>query len=210
MKILLLLTLTLAAAQAQPPVEKGPFLPSDLVEVITLDPSFHLDIRYATVNNFMHKAYYTEARAFLQRPAAEAVLRAHRKLKAQGYGILIHDAYRPWTVTNTFWEGTTPEQHKFLANPKTGSRHNRGCAVDLTLYSLKTGKPIQMPGDYDEMTPRSFPTYTGGTAKQRARRDLLRRTMESEGFKVNDSEWWHFDYKDWPKYPILDKPFESL
>ncbi|HEY5489859.1 MAG TPA: M15 family metallopeptidase, partial [Gemmatimonadaceae bacterium] len=110
---------------------------SDLVELVTIDSSIKLDIRYASTNNFMGAALYSQARAFLQRPAAEALVRAHHALAREGYGLLIHDAYRPWYVTWMFWEATADSQHTFVANPATGSRHNRGAAVDLTLYDLK-------------------------------------------------------------------------
>jgi D-alanyl-D-alanine dipeptidase len=199
-----------AALLQSPPEEAGPFQKPDLVELITLDPSIHLDIRYAKSNNFLSTPIYTQARAFLQRPAAEALLRALNKLKPLGYGLLIHDAYRPWYVTKIFWDATPAEGHIFVADPKKGSKHNRGCAMDLTLYDLATGNPIQMTGLYDEMSPRSFPTFPGGTSLQRWHRDLLRRAMESEGFTVNEEEWWHFDYKDWKLYPILNVTFEKL
>lgn len=198
------------ALAAQPPAETGEFRQPDLVELVKLDPKIKLDIRYASDNNFMSTPFYTQARAFLQRPAAEALLRVSANLNALGYGLLIHDAYRPWFVTKMFWEGTPPDKHNFVADPAKGSRHNRGCAVDLTLYSLATGKAIQMPGGYDEMSPRSFPSYQGGTSLQRWHRDLLRRLMEEQGFKVIDTEWWHFDYRDWSKYPIMNKRFEEL
>lgn len=193
-----------------PPHEDGNFRKPELVELTTLDPAIHLDIRYATSNDFLGTPVYTQARAFLQRPAAEALVRALHKLKPLGYGLLIHDAYRPWYVTKIFWEATPPEGKIFVADPSQGSRHNRGCAVDLTLYDLATGKPIEMPGTYDEMSPRSFPDYPGGTSLQRWHRDLLRRAMESEGFTVYEHEWWHFDYKDWKEYPILNIKFEDL
>jgi D-alanyl-D-alanine dipeptidase len=199
-----------AALAAKPPQEPGPFRRPELVEPAPLDSSIHLDIRYATANDFLGTPVYSQARAFLQRPAAEALLRVQRKLKPLGYGLLIHDAYRPWYVTKIFWDATPPEGKIFVANPAQGSRHNRGCAVDLTLYDLATGKPIEMPGTYDEMSPRSFPNYPGGTSLQRWHRDLLRRAMESEGYTVYESEWWHFDYKDWKEYPILNVPFEKL
>lgn len=198
------------ALAASPPHEAGSFRDSDLVELVSLDPSIHLDIRYATSNDFLGTPLYTQARAFLQRPAADALLRALRSLKSYGYGLLIHDAYRPWYVTKIFWEATPPEGKIFVADPAQGSRHNRGCAVDLTLYDLKSRKPIEMPGTYDEMSPRSFPDYPGGTSLQRWHRDLLRSAMESEGFTVYEHEWWHFDYKDWREYPILNVPFEKL
>lgn len=198
------------ALTADPPAERGQFRAPDLIELISLDPSIHLDIRYATSNDFLGVPVYTQARAFLQRPAAEALLRVLQKLKPLGYGLLIHDGYRPWYVTKIFWDATPPEGKIFVADPAKGSRHNRGCAVDLTLYDLKTGAPIEMTGLYDEMSPRSFPDYPGGSSLQRWHRDLLRRAMESEGFTVYESEWWHFDYKDWPEYGILNIPFEKL
>jgi D-alanyl-D-alanine dipeptidase len=198
------------ALAAPPPHEDGTFRKPELVELTTLDPAIHLDIRYATTNDFLGTPVYTQARAFMQRPAAEALVRALHKLQPLGYGLLIHDAYRPWYVTKIFWDATPPEGKIFVADPSQGSRHNRGCAVDLTLYDLATGKPIEMPGTYDEMSPRSFPDYPGGTSLQRWHRDLLRRAMESEGFTVYEHEWWHFDYKDWHEYPILNIKFEDL
>lgn len=184
--------------------------PAELVELATLDATIRLDIRYAGTNNFMGAAMYSQPRAFLQRPAAEAAVRAHRALAREGYGLLIHDAYRPWYVTWMFWEATPDSQHDFVANPATGSRHNRGAAVDLTLYDLRTGRPARMPSGYDEFSERSYPSYAGGTATERARRDLLRRFMEAEGFTVNPTEWWHFDYQAWREYPVLNLPFEKL
>jgi D-alanyl-D-alanine dipeptidase len=198
------------ALKLSPPTEAGPFRKADLVELATLDPAIHLDIRYATAKNFLSTPVYTQARAFMQRPGAEALVRVLHKLQPLGYGLLIHDAYRPWYVTKIFWDATPPEGKIFVANPKEGSKHNRGCAVDLTLYDLATGHAVEMPGLYDEMSPRSFPNFPGGTSLQRWHRDLLRRAMESEGFTVNQDEWWHFDYKDWKRYGILNVPFEKL
>jgi len=195
---------------AQPPVETGSFLRSDLVEIQSLDSTIHLDIRYATADNFLGRAVYKEARAFLQRPAAEALVRVQRRLRSLGYGLLIHDGYRPWSVTKEFWDATPQNKRDFVADPATGSRHNRGCAVDLTLYDLRTGKAVVMPSEYDEMTARAYPGYTGGTAEQRRLRDLLRRAMEAEGFAVFHVEWWHFDYKDWRRYRIENVSFEEL
>jgi len=197
------------ALAAQPPAEAGQFRSVDLVELTTLDPSMKLDIRYATANNFLATPVYTRPAAYLQRPAAEALVRVHRMLASQGYGLLIHDAYRPWWVTKVFWEATSPAQREFVADPAQGSRHNRGCAVDLTLYDLPTGKTVSMPSVYDEMTPRAHPDYSGGTSAERERRDLLRRAMEREGFSVDAAEWWHFDFKDWREYPIVNLDFES-
>jgi D-alanyl-D-alanine dipeptidase len=199
------------ALAATPPAEAGPFRPVDLVELASLDPTIRLDIRYATADNFLSTPVYDEARAFLQRPAAEALVRAHRALRAQGYGLLVHDAYRPWWVTRVFWDATPPDKRDlFVADPARGSRHNRGCAVDLTLYRLSDGRAVEMPSLYDEMTERAYPGYAGGTAEARAHRDRLRAAMEREGFAVFESEWWHFDHRDWREYPILNVPFEKL
>src|SRR5688572_6635594 len=130
--------LLLASCRSGPPTAGGEFRPTDLVELVKLDPSLRLDIRYATTNNFMHRPVYRQARAFLQRPAAEALVRAHASLRPHGYGLLVFDGYRPWSVTKAFWDSATQEQRDigFVANPKQGSKHNRGCAVDLTLSEL--------------------------------------------------------------------------
>ncbi len=182
----------------------------DLVEVVRLDSTIHLDIRYATANNFMGRPMYSAARAFLQRPAAMALVRIHRALKRAGYGVLVFDGYRPWAVTKKFWDETPPQKRKFVASPLKGSKHNRGCAVDLTLYDLHTGREVEMPSPYDEFSDRAASNYEGGTAEQRRTRALLRNTMVMEGFTIEPSEWWHFDYRDWARYSILDVPFESL
>ena len=199
-----------AQSPAEMPKEKGTFRQPDLVELVKLDPTIKLDIRYAGSNNFVGKPVYTEARAFLQRPAAEALARINQGLRKKGYGLLVFDGYRPWAVTKIFWDITPPDKKQFVANPAQGSRHNRGCAVDLSLFDLKTGKEVEMPGAYDEMTERSHPNYKGGTAEQRKMRDLLRAAMEADGFKVFDVEWWHFDFKDWREYPILNISFDQI
>lgn len=198
------------ALRAAPPAESGDFRKSDLVELTKLDPSIRLDIRYATDQNFLSTPMYSQARAFLQRPAAEALVRANQKLRAEGYGVLIHDAYRPWYVTKMFWDATPDDKKIFVADPATGSKHNRGCAVDLSIYDMKTGREVSMPSIYDEMTPRAFADYPGGTSDERQHRAILRSAMESQGFTVYPNEWWHFDYKEWKEYPIMNVRFEDL
>jgi serine beta-lactamase-like protein LACTB len=199
------------ARAAHPPEERGTtFRKPELVELVKLDDTIKLDVRYATTDNFLSTPFYASARAFLQKPAAEALVRVHRGLKKDGYGLMIFDGYRPWSVTKMFWDATPPQQRIFVANPEQGSRHNRGCAVDLTLYDLATGKAVEMVSGYDEMSDRSYPDYPGGTTLQRYHRELLRRVMEAEGFTVYEAEWWHFDYRDWPKYPIGNQAFEEL
>lgn len=186
------------------------FRPTDLVEITRLDSTIKLDIRYATSRNFMKRKMYSQPRAFLQRPAAEALVRANAKLRKRGYGLVIFDAYRPWSVTKQFWELTPPEKRDYVANPKDGSRHNRGGAVDITMFELMTGKEVDMPSDYDDFSERASPVYAGGTVAQRRLRNLLRSIVESEGFVVSANEWWHFNYRDWNEYELLDVPFEKL
>ena len=201
-----------ATVAQSPPKEPGPFRAAELVELVKVDPTIHLDVRYATSNNFTGRPVYRQARAFLQRPAAEALVRVGRSLREKGYGLLVFDGYRPWSVTRLFWEITPKDKRErgFVANPAKGSKHNRGAAVDLSMYELATGKEADMPSAYDEFTDRAAPSYAGGTAEQRARRDLLRAEMEKEGFVVDTGEWWHFNYKGWETYPILDIPFEKI
>lgn len=198
------------ALKATPPKETGDFRKPDLVELTKLDPSIKLDIHYASSNNFLGTPLYTQARAFMERPAAEALERANKALHAEGYGLLVFDAYRPWYVTKIFWDATPVKDHEYVADPSEGSRHNRGCAVDLTAYDLKTGKPLSMPSGYDEMSDRAHADYAGGTPEERAHRELLRKAMEAQGFTVYPYEWWHFDYKDWKQYPIVNVPFEDI
>ncbi len=154
----------------------------------------------------MGVAMYDRASARLQRPVAEALGRVQRTLVAEGLGLLVFDAYRPWYVTKMFWEATPDSQRVFVADPSRGSRHNRGAAVDLTLYDLRTGVPLPMPSGYDEFTERAFPDYAGGTAAERANRARLRRAMEAEGFTVYEAEWWHFDFAGWAEWALGNVP----
>lgn len=198
-----------AFAQDAPPGEPNK-READLIELTKLNKTIKLDIRYARSDNFVGRPVYPEARAFLQRPAAKALVRAHKALGKKGFGIVVFDGYRPWSITKLFWEVVEQHQRRYVADPATGSKHNRGCAVDVSLYDLKTGKLVAMPSDFDEFTERASPDYTGGTAEETANRDLLRRRMEAEGFVVNPNEWWHFDYKDWEKFAIYDIAFSGL
>lgn len=200
---------TCSFAQTSPPKEANK-LEAQLIELTELDNTIKLDIRYARADNFVGRAVYPEARAFLQRPAAEAVVRVQKLLQKEGLGLVIYDGYRPWAITKLFWEVVRVDQRQFVADPAKGSRHNRGCAVDLSIVDLKTGKPIPMPSDYDEFNEKASPDYKGGTEEERANRDKLRRLMEAEGFTVNSSEWWHFDYNDWQQYAIYDIAFSEV
>lgn len=206
----LLLALASAAFAQGPPPEAGPFRNPDLVELVRLDATIKLDVRYATKKNFLGKAVYSQARAFLQRPAAEALVRVNQALRKQGYGLVVFDGYRPWSVTKVFWDVTPADKKIFVADPSKGSRHNRGCAVDLSLFDLKTGVEVKMPSEYDEMTERAHVNYECAPAEAKRLRELLRSTMGAEGFSVYEPEWWHYDYKDWKEYPILNVKFSDL
>ena len=207
---LLVFSILISGCATKLPIEKGTFKETQLVELLKLDSTIKLDIRYATKNNFVGQPVYTEARAFLQKDPAEALKRVNAKMHLLGYGLLVFDGYRPWDVTKLFYDVTTKENRKFVAYPKEGSRHNRGCAIDVSLYDLITKKEIEMPGVYDEMTDRSYFDYTGGTEEQRKTRDLLIAAMQEEGFIVYKYEWWHFDYKDWQQYRITNMPFSEV
>ena len=184
---------------------------SKLVEVVKFDPSIKLDIKYATKNNFLGKPVYKEAKAFLQEEVVHELVKINKEFKKNDYGIIIFDGYRPWSVTKIFWDETPIDKRKFVANPEKGSIHNRGCAVDISLYDLKNGKEVKMPSEYDDFSEKAYPSYPKGNKEEIKLRDYLIKKMESTGkFTVYEYEWWHFNYKDCDKYPILDIPFEDL
>ncbi|MEN8145937.1 MAG: M15 family metallopeptidase [Gemmatimonadota bacterium] len=201
------------ALAADPPAEEPPaagFLAAEMVELRMLDSTIAYDIRYATANNFMGARFYESAHALLRRPAAEALVRVHRRLAAGGLGLHVFDAYRPWHVTRMFWDATPPHLRDFVADPSRGSRHNRGAAVDLTLYWLSSGQPVEMVTKYDDFSERAHIGYEGGSPQQRRLRDLLRTSMEAEGFTVYSLEWWHYDFEGWERYRILNDTFEEM
>ena len=197
------------ALAATPPAETGSFRAPELVDITLFDATISQDIRYATINNFLGTPVYERPVAMLQRPAAEALARANAALRPLGYTLMVYDAYRPWYVTKIFWDATPDSLRWLVANPAQGSKHNRGAAVDVTLYDLEARRPVEMPSTYDEATTRARADYPGGTSLQRFHRGLLRRVLESEGFTVNPLEWWHFDYRDWRQYPISNQRIDQ-
>ena len=185
-------------------------LAAALVDLGALDGTIRLDIRYASANNFLGRPVYAQARAFLLPEVAASLVRANAAVRAKGLGLLVFDAYRPLSVTRLFWNELPPDKRRFVANPAKGSNHNRGCAVDLSLYDLSTGLEVTMPSAFDEMSARASPDFTGGPAEARSLRDLLRSVLEASGFRVNRGEWWHFDHHTCSTYRVLDLPFEAL
>jgi D-alanyl-D-alanine dipeptidase len=179
-----------------------------LIEIKKLIPDIKLEIRYAGKNNFAKQAVYKQARAFARLPVAEALKNVQNDLKKFGFGLKIFDGYRPYSVTVKFFEIASDKS--FVANPKDGSRHNRGCAIDLTLIDLKTRKELKMPTPYDSFAAEAASDFKDLPANVIQNRELLRLTMEKYGFRVLNNEWWHFDFIGWKNYELMDIPFEDL
>jgi D-alanyl-D-alanine dipeptidase len=197
------------AGRVSPPAFVASGGAESLVDLSTI-PGVRLDVRYATGDNFMGAALYPFEAAYARRAAAEALAAAARDLAAYDLGIIVHDAYRPWSVTWAFWQATPNAQKLYVANPADGSRHNRGAAIDIGLYRLSTGEPVELPSDYDEFTPRAHLDYAGGTSQQRWYRALVQHVMRTNGFSSLAAEWWHFDLRSWRDYPVLNVSFEEL
>lgn len=179
-----------------------------LVEIGKVVPGIKLDIKYATTDNFMHRAMYAQARAFARAPVAEALKQVQADLKAKGLGLKIYDAYRPYAVTVDFYK-MTPDTN-FVADPRYGSKHNRGCAIDLSIINLKTGRELNMPTPFDSFSHKAASDYAGLPPEQLQNRELLKAVMEAHGFKALRTEWWHFDFTGWQGYELLDVPFGLL
>jgi len=180
----------------------------ELFDLSTFIPGVILDIRYATTNNFTGQQIYTLARAYARKPVAEALREAQKEFRKHGVGIKIFDAYRPYKATVRFYE--IYHDTTYVASPYVGSRHNRGCAIDMTLVGLKDGKELPMPTAYDSFRKEAWPTTPVSDISIRKNRDLIISVMEKHGFKVNASEWWHFDFTGWKRFDVLDIDFEEL
>jgi zinc D-Ala-D-Ala dipeptidase len=211
-KLLIMASLLLHTSAHALPAQAKAKRASDLVEILAIEPGIKLDIRYAGSNNFLGRPVYRQARAFLQRDAALALQKAHHSLRAYGFGLVVFDGYRPWSVTKEFWESVDDQarQQGFVAKPSDGSRHNRGCAVDVSLFELSSGRQVRMPSEYDEFSARAYPDFTGANGESIDARNLLIRTMQSVGFDVLYNEWWHFDFRDWKDYALMDVAFEDI
>ena len=189
----------------------GPDDPKRLVELVRLDPGIKIDMRYATTNNFTGRVLYDEARAFLANPAAQAVARASKMAQTDGFGLTIFDAYRPWRITKKLWDATPVGPKKeYVANPKRGSKHNRGCAVDLSLHDLRNGQLVEMPSGFDDFSEKAHREYMGASATAIANRARLAGYLEAEGFVGLSNEWWHFDFTGWEQFPVMDIPFNKI
>jgi D-alanyl-D-alanine dipeptidase len=165
-------------------------------------------IMYATDNNFTKKTVYDTAAVYLSLDARNALLKVAEMLKPLNVGLVIYDAYRPYRYTVKFWEIIHNE--RYVADPKKGSRHNRGCAVDVGLFDLKTGQFLDMPTAYDDFSEKASVSSKDKTKLQAKNVELLQKAMTCNGFQLFASEWWHFDYEGWEKYPIYDISFQDL
>jgi D-alanyl-D-alanine dipeptidase len=179
-----------------------------LIEIKQYIPAIILDIRYATNNNFMHRRMYQQPKAYARLPVVKALQQVEADLKTRGLGLKIYDAYRPYSVTVQFYE--MAKDTNFVANPRHGSKHNRGCAIDLSLINLKTGKELDMPTGFDSFSKKASANYPTLTKPQLDNRELLKTVMQAHGFTAMPTEWWHYDFNGWPKYELLDIPFSAL
>lgn len=167
-----------------------------------------LDIRYATENNFTKQKVYTSADPFLRLPAMRALRKVQDSLSKHHLGLIIFDAYRPYSATVKFYE--IVKDTRFVADPKVGSKHNRGCAVDVSLYDLTTGTELPMPTPFDDFSIKANATNQDLPENVLQNRSLLAGVMQAFGFLIYPDEWWHFDYRDWENYPLMDIPLEEL
>jgi D-alanyl-D-alanine dipeptidase len=181
---------------------------NQLVNLESEIPNIVLDIRYATVDNFTGQKIYTEPKAFARRPVAVALKRVQNILAEKGIGLIVYDAYRPYAATIRFYE--VFKDTTFVASPYSGSRHNRGAAVDISLMDIKTGKELEMPTDYDSFSDSAAPDFPDLPENVKLNRDLLIKVMHDNGFTVYHSEWWHFDYQNWKDCELLDLSFDML
>ncbi len=179
-----------------------------LLELKKHIPGLVLDIKYATTDNFMQRIMYPQARAFARKPVVVQLQKVQSELKKKGYGLKIFDAYRPYSITIAFYKEASNKA--FVANPNKGSRHNRGCAVDLTLIDLKTGKELEMPTPYDSFSEKAAVTFYKLPAQIVKNRQMLIQTMRKYGFSVLKNEWWHYDFIGWQNYNLMDIPFQKL
>jgi len=165
-------------------------------------------ILYATADNFTKEIVYDTAAIFLSFEAHAALLKVIDFLKAYHVGLIIYDAYRPYRYTVKFWE--IIHDDRYVADPKKGSRHNRGCAVDVGLYDLNTDQPLDMPTAYDDFSEKAAANSKDRTKLQSNNVELLQQAMTSCGFQLFATEWWHFDYVGWQQYPIYDISFQDI
>ena len=178
-----------------------------LSDVTSAYPNTRMDLRYATRNNFAHRVLYDRARCALRRAPAERLRAVAADLAQDGFGLVVYDCYRPLSVQRTLWSLVHDE--RYVADPRKGSRHNRGAAIDVSLTD-REGHALDLGSAYDEFGPRAHRDFSGLTPAQRDRRARLDRAMEAHGFVGLPTEWWHFDAIEWELYPVDDLPLSAI
>jgi len=179
-----------------------------LIDLEKFIPGLFVAVRYATENNFARTKFYESQKIFLRLPAAIALKNIQEDLQRQNLSLKIFDAYRPYSVTEKMWEFVHDD--RYAASPKTGSRHNRACAVDVTLVDLQTKNELEMPTPYDDFTEKAHHNYNNLPGNILKNRELLKTIMTKYGFEPLDSEWWHYDFSGWKNFELLNIPFEDL
>ena len=181
-----------------------------LVDIQKSIPTILLDLKYATTDNFSGVAVYKTKRAYARNTVVKALNNVQGCLKEKGMGLKIYDAYRPYRITKLFWKIIPSDKKDFVANPKKGSRHNRGCAVDVTLVNLKTGIELPMPTTFDSFKMEADAEFNQLPETVLYNRKILQDAMLANGFEILKSEWWHFDFKGWQNYDLMDIDFKKL
>jgi D-alanyl-D-alanine dipeptidase len=203
-------TLVQKAGEAVEPGNLKSGTQANLVNLLTSVPRAKADLRYATINNCFGVPLYNTTKAYASSEVAAALSKVAADLATQGYGLLIWDAYRPWSVSKLASDLLPVSGKKMLPGPNEGEDRNTGMTVDVSLYDLATGASLSMMSDFDEVSPRQYSKYPGGTTEQRRLRELLQSTMVRHGFKISDSEWWHFALGDTKGYSHLNIPYNQL
>ncbi|KHK01989.1 M15 family metallopeptidase [Desulfovibrio sp. TomC] len=208
--LLAALAATALLAPAVPAMAQATPAEAGLVDITAIAPDIKLDIRYATPDNFTHVAVYPAPRCFLRADVAKRLVAAQADLKAQGLGLKVYDCYRPFSIQKKFWalvpnEDWVAKPVEKDGKPATGSKHNRGAAVDLTLVDA-AGQELPMPSGFDDFTDKARRDYAGGDPAARANAKRLEAAMAKAGFDPLPSEWWHFDGPGWQGYELLDVP----
>lgn len=185
-----------AANAAVMPAQLGAGQQAQLVDLAQTVPGLKFDLRYAQADNCFGQVLTDDQRAFLDADAAQALAQAQQYLKPYGYGILVWEAYRPWSVSKLAYDALPADKKSMLPAPEAGFSHNTGRSIDVSLYLLATGENAGMISGFDEPSVRQYASFAGGTTLERYRRDLLRSVMQMAGFTASETEWWHFDYGD--------------
>jgi D-alanyl-D-alanine dipeptidase len=154
------------------------------------------------------KLYPKITTTYLRSPAAKALLHVQIELNEMGLGLKIFDAYRPYSVTEKMWEPI--QDDRYVADPKKGSGHNRGIAVDLTIINLKTKAELNMGTGFDNFSDTAHQTFTALPEEILRNRKLLKSLMEKYEFKPLETEWWHYSLPNAKDFELLDISFKSL